>query len=176
MTRIHERIEAPVPIDAAFDFIADFGNADAWDPNTPQADRLDEGPVGPGSHFELQVRLGGRTAPMTYRITEFERPNRVVLAGEGSGVRSLDDIRFESTPGGTRVDYIADIWLGGFLRLVQPFLGSRFAAIGRDAAEGMTRELTQLGARLGDAAQRSDAPAAAPAPYPATAPADGSAV
>jgi len=86
MTRIHERISAGLPVEAAFDYIADFATNAEWDPNTTAARRLDEGPLGVGTHYELHVRMGGRTAPMTYRITEYDRPNRVVLVGEGSGV------------------------------------------------------------------------------------------
>jgi carbon monoxide dehydrogenase subunit G len=144
MTRIHEQLEADVPIEAAFDYIADFDHADEWDPNTAEARRLDGGPLGAGSRFELGVRMGGRTVPMEYRITEFERPARVVLVGEGSGVESIDDIRFERRGDLTAVDYRADIRLGGVLRLLQPFLGGTFAKIGREAAAGMRRELASL--------------------------------
>jgi dehydrogenase/reductase SDR family protein 12 len=146
MTRIQERISADLPVEAAFDYIADFTTNAEWDPNTTAARRLDEGPIGVGAHYEVHVRLGGRTAPMTYRITEYDRPNRVVLVGEGSGVSSVDDIRFERSADGTTVDYAADIQLGGFLRLVQPFLGNRFERLGKDAAAGMTRELQRLAA------------------------------
>jgi carbon monoxide dehydrogenase subunit G len=141
MTRIHERITADLPIEAAFDYVADFANNAEWDPNTTAAHRLDDGPLGVGTHYELHVRMGGRTAPMTYRITEYERPRRVVLVGEGSGVVTVDDIRFERIGDRTVVDYTADIRLGGLLRLAQPFLGGAFRRIGREAAEGMNREL-----------------------------------
>ena len=87
--------------------------------------------------------MGGRTAPMEYRITEYERPRRVVLVGEGSGVATVDDIRFERIGDRTVVDYIADIRLGGLLRLAQPFLGGAFRRIGQQAAEGMNRELAR---------------------------------
>ena len=36
------------------------------------------------ARFALEVRIGGRTAPMEYRITEYDHPRRVVLVGEGS--------------------------------------------------------------------------------------------
>jgi carbon monoxide dehydrogenase subunit G len=146
MTRIHERIEVDLPIDAAFDYIADFANNAEWDPNTTAAHRIDEGPVGVGAQYRVDVRIGNRTAPMTYRITEYDRPRRVVLVGEGSGVSSVDDIRFQESAGRTAVDYVADIRLGGLLRLVQPFLGGRFDRLGKDAASGMFRELNELAA------------------------------
>jgi carbon monoxide dehydrogenase subunit G len=113
------------------------------------ARRLDDGPVGPGARYELGVRMGKRVAPMEYRITVYDRPERVVLTGSGSGVDAVDDIRFEPSSDGTIIDYTADIRLGGLLRLVQPFLGGTFERIGRDAASGMERTLE---ARAGRAA------------------------
>jgi carbon monoxide dehydrogenase subunit G len=141
MTRIHERIETALPLGAAFDFVADFANAERWDPGVVSSKRSGDGPVGPGARYRLEVRMGGRVAPMEYRITTFERPHRVVLTGRGSNVDAVDDIRFEATPTGTAIDYTADIRLGGLLRLVQPFVGGTLERIGRDAADGMQRTL-----------------------------------
>ncbi|HET7726445.1 MAG TPA: SRPBCC family protein [Candidatus Limnocylindrales bacterium] len=146
MTRLHERVETTLPLDETFDYIADFANARHWDPGVAGARRLDEGPLAVGSRYELDVRMGGRVAPMAYRISAFERPHRVVLAGTGSGVDAVDDIRFEATPDGTVVDYTADIRLRGLRRLVQPFLGSAFRRIGREAANGMRRALAERAA------------------------------
>ena len=125
MTTLRERIETPLPIDETFAYVADFANSQEWDPGVATAERLDPGPVGVGSRYRLGVRMGGRVAPMEYRISVFEPPTRVVLTGEGSGVTAVDDIRFEPAGDGTRVDYTADIKLGGFLGLIQPLLGRR---------------------------------------------------
>ena len=53
----------------------------------------------------------------------------------------LATLRLERLATGTRLDYTADIRLGGILRLVEPFLGGAFANIGRNAADGMKRTL-----------------------------------
>jgi carbon monoxide dehydrogenase subunit G len=149
MTRLHEQVVTTLPIEAAFDYVADFVNAREWDPGVASARRVDDGPVRIGSRYELDVRMGGRVAPMTYRVTELERPVRVVLVGAGSNVDAVDDIRFERVSDGTVIDYTADIRLGGLLRLAQPFLGGSFSRIARDAAGGMERTLA---ARADDAA------------------------
>jgi carbon monoxide dehydrogenase subunit G len=142
MTTINERLETSLPLPDAFDYVADFSNAQEWDPGVETAERLDDGPIGTGSRFRLGVHLGRRVAPMEYRITTYEPPHRVVLDGSGSGVTAVDDIRFEVTEsGGTRIDYTADIRLGGLLRLVQPFLGGAFKTLGRNAVAGMQRTL-----------------------------------
>ncbi len=146
MPIIRQRIQTTLPVDDAFAFVADFANAARWDPGTVTSERVDAGPVGEGARYQLGVRMAGRTAPMEYRITRFDAPRRVVLHGAGSGVSAVDDIHFAGSPTGTTIDYTADIRLTGLLRLVQPFAGRAFAAIGRDAAAGMDKALAELAA------------------------------
>jgi carbon monoxide dehydrogenase subunit G len=141
MTTLHERIETPLSIDAAFAYVADFANSAEWDPGVATAERLDSGPIGRGSRFNLGVRFGPQVAAMGYTISEFDPPNRVVLLGSGSGISAVDEIRFERLDGTTRLDYTADIRLGGLLRLLEPFVGRALRNVGRNAAEGMQRTL-----------------------------------
>ena len=151
MTRLTERIQTALPIDDAFGFVAEFANSMHWDPGVATSERIDTGPVGLGARYRLGVRMRGRVAPMEYRITTFEAPRRVVLTGEGSGVSAVDEIRFEPAGTGTRIDYTADIRLGGLMRLAQPFVGGAFAKIARDALGGMQRALDARAAeRAGD--------------------------
>ena len=141
MTKLNEQIETALGPEAAFAFVADFAHAQDWDPGVAMSERIDAGPVGVGARYRLGVRLGGRVAPMEYRITVFEPSRLVVLAGEGSGVSAIDEIRFTPAGTGTRIDYTADIRLGGLLRLVQPLLGGQFAKLGRAALNGMKSTL-----------------------------------
>jgi len=146
MPVLHEVIETTLARAEAFAFIADFANAPAWDPGTATSVRIDPGPVAVGSRYALGVRMRGRIAPMEYRITILDPLARVVMAGAGSGVRATDDISFADSghiPGGTRIDYVAEIHLGGWMRLLEPFVGGAFAAIARDARDGMRRTLDE---------------------------------
>jgi carbon monoxide dehydrogenase subunit G len=144
MAIVREQIDAPLGIDEAFAFVADFANAERWDPGVASSVRLDEGPVGVGARYRLGIRMGGRIAPMEYEITRHEAPDRVVLVGRGSGVRATDDISFTATSSGTRIDYVADIRLQGLLRLLEPFAGGAFRRIGENARNGMQRTLDDL--------------------------------
>jgi carbon monoxide dehydrogenase subunit G len=146
MPTIRETITTSLPADEAFAFVADFANAPVWDPGTATSHRLDDGPVGVGSRYRLEVRMGRRLAPMTYRIVEHEPSRRVVLRGEGSSVRATDEISFDETPIGTRIEYVADIHLSGLLRLAEPLLGGAFRKIGRQARDGMQRALADRAA------------------------------
>ena len=141
MALLRERIETALPLDEAFAFVADFANAAAWDPGVATSERVNPGPLGVGARYRLGVRMRGRVVPMDYVITALEPSRRVVLTGTGSGVAAVDDIRFQATPSGTRIDYQADIRLTGLMRLVAPFAGAAFARIARDARDGMQRAL-----------------------------------
>ena len=146
MTTLHRQAETRLGIDDAFAFIADFSNSMRWDPGTVTSVAIDVGPAALGSRYQLGVRLGGRVAPMEYRITAFEAPTRVELTGSGSNVTAVDDIRFSRSGTGTHIDYTADIRLGGAMRLVQPFLGRAFARLADDAIAGMQRALEERAA------------------------------
>lgn len=146
MTKLVESVTTELPREDAFAYLADFGHQAEWDPNTVSSRRLDTGELGVGARFALEVKVVNRTSPMEYRITEYEPPSRVVLVGEGSGVWSEDVFTFSEAPGGTRVDYAAEIRLSGLLGLMQPLLGRAFAGIAKGVVTGMRRELDRLAA------------------------------
>ncbi len=146
MAIFRERIETSLPVDDAFAFVADFGNSAQWDPGVASAERLDAGPLGVGARYRLGIRMGSRVAPMDYEVIVFEPLRRVVLAGTGSGVEAEDEIVFEATPTGTRIDYTADIRLRGLMRLATPFAAGALARIARDARDGMQRALDRRAA------------------------------
>lgn len=146
MTRLNERIATSLPVEEAFDYLSDFANASEWDPGVATAERIGDGPEAVGARYRLGIRRGERVVPMEYRITHYEAPHRVVLEGAGSGVRAVDEIRFEADQRGTIVDYTADISLTGLMRVVQPFLGGTFRRIAEDAAGGIHATLERRAA------------------------------
>ncbi len=144
MALLQEELEVDRPLEAVFDFVGDFANTKDWDPGVADARKVTDGPIGVGTRFAVDVLFNGRKLPMTYEVTEWDPPNRVVLKGEGSTVRAVDDIRFDPTPTGTRIHYSADLRLKGVLSLVEPFLKGRFDETGRKAMAGMRSALEAL--------------------------------
>ena len=125
-----------------FDYMADFATAGEWDPGTASAERLDDGPVGLGSTFRLQVRIGSRTTPLDYRIVAFDRPRRVVLLGESDTIRSEDTMTVVPTAdGGSVLTYDAELTLAGAWAAANPLLGPFFGRIGDKGVEGLRRTL-----------------------------------
>ena len=146
MARLHETLHTSLPVEQAFAFVADFANSQRWDPGVAWSRGLTAGPPKIGSTYELGVRMGRGVAPMEYKVTQLEPNALVILTGRGKNVSAVDEIRFEGTPDGTRIDYTADIELTGVLRLAAPFAGRAFASIGRNARDGMQRTLDGMAA------------------------------
>jgi NAD(P)-dependent dehydrogenase (short-subunit alcohol dehydrogenase family)/carbon monoxide dehydrogenase subunit G len=143
MTRLFETIKVPRPVEEAFAYTSDFGNAEQWDPGVATSTRLTAGPLAVGSRFRLEVVFGPGTTVMEYRITACDPPRRVVLEGAGGSVHALDDIRFRPTRSGTRIDYTADLTLSGLAGLAEPLLGPLLERTGRLALDGLRRALSE---------------------------------
>ena len=144
MARISEPLHVPVPVETAFDHVADFTTTAGWDPGITEARRLDDGPIGLGSRFEVQLRLGLVTVPLVYEITAYQRPHRVVLTTGGLAYRGEDDVRFEATPEGTKVTWNALFALRGPGLLLDPVLGVGFRRTAAKAVAGLERSLAAL--------------------------------
>jgi hypothetical protein len=137
VARYVDATDLPTSEEEAFDYLADFSWTPEWDPSVVEARRLTPGKVRLGSSFQVIVSFLGRRVPLEYRITEFERPSRLVLSGGDSSLRSTDEMTFVSRPGGTRVTYEARLELTGIRRLADPFLDVMFQRIGRLAVRGL---------------------------------------
>jgi carbon monoxide dehydrogenase subunit G len=142
MTRFTRQIDVPTPLDDAFAYVADFTTTAEWDPGIVEARRLDDRPLGIGSRFEVVSRFGERQLPITYTITAFDPPSRIVLEGIGARFRGTDDIRFaRGADGGTRIQYIADLELRGIARAAEPLMRGRFEKVVDDGSSGLAATL-----------------------------------
>jgi NAD(P)-dependent dehydrogenase (short-subunit alcohol dehydrogenase family) len=126
-----------------FDYLAEFSNAAEWDPGVAGSRRLDDGPVGPDSSFRLEVRVGPRAVPLTYRVVAYERPHRVVLLGETGTLRSEDTVTVVSDGRGRSIlTYDAELELLGPLAPLTPLLALPFRRIGDRGLAGLRRVLS----------------------------------
>ena len=105
MARYVDVIDLALPPRGAFDLLADFAGTPEWDPGVVRARRLDPGPIGCGSRFEVTVRFLGRELPLTYEIVTYEPPRRLVLRARSDSFESRDELHFTPRAGGTRVSY-----------------------------------------------------------------------
>lgn len=144
MARIHESLQVPITPEQAFDHVAEFTTTASWDPGIAAARRLDDGPIGLGSRFEVRQNLGLTTVPLVYEIVRYERPGRVVLHTKGLLHEGEDDVRFAPSDGGTEVLWNAMFRVRGPGLLLEPALGVGFRSVGAKAIQGLERSLTAL--------------------------------
>jgi NAD(P)-dependent dehydrogenase (short-subunit alcohol dehydrogenase family)/carbon monoxide dehydrogenase subunit G len=142
MKRLHEVIEVPRSCADAFRYTANFGLIEQWDPGVTESEKLTPGALSVGSRFRVVVKSGLGTSEMHYTITRFEPPHRVVLEGTGHGIHAVDDIRFKEADNVTRIDYTADITLGGVAGKAEVLLGPFLERVGKKAVAGLKKALT----------------------------------
>jgi hypothetical protein len=142
------RLVVPVTLDEAFAYLSRFSSAAEWDPGVSSARMVTPDPVALGSVFALDAVFMGNTVPLQYEVTEFDPPNRVVLAAENASVRSTDAITFSPDfSGGTVIQYNADLALKGLARLAAPIFALAFRRIGDRASDGLLATLTARASR-----------------------------
>jgi carbon monoxide dehydrogenase subunit G len=143
VARYVDAIDLPIPVEEAFDYLADFSRTAEWDPGVVEARRLTGEEVRLGSRFRVDASFLGRRVPLEYRIEAFERPRHLIFCGGDSSLRLVDEISFVARPGGTRVTYEARLELLGLRRLADPILDLFFQRIGRLALRGLRERLAE---------------------------------
>lgn len=130
------------PAEDVFDYLADFENVADWDPGVSNSTRCDDGPLGVGSRFEVNLGFLGRDLELVYRIVALERPRRVVLEADAGGFRSIDTIEVEAiSPDRSRIRYDARIQLTGMRALLDGALQAAFLVVGWNALRELKRAL-----------------------------------
>ena len=102
MATYRTQIDSPRDREEVFEYMATFSNASEWDPGVSGAEALSPSPPELGSVYRLRVRVAGRDVPFDYRVVALDRPTRVVLRAENSGIVSTDTITIERAGQGRR--------------------------------------------------------------------------
>ncbi len=141
MARYVTEIESALPPEEAFAYMADFSNARFWDPSVSRADRVEDGPVGVDSAFDLVARFAGRDVELRYEIVEYDASRRVVLAARRPGFVSRDTITVAPADHGSVVRYDALLAFSGLRRLFDPVMQRILDRVGAGAERGMRKAL-----------------------------------
>ncbi len=144
MARYRTEVTTPARPDDTFAWLADFSNAQDWDPGVKRSVRIDSGPLQVGSAFDVDVAVAGRTTTMRYEVVEFDAPHRLVLRSTTPLFTSVDTITVRPAGEGAVATYDAVLKLRGPLGLADPLLGLAFQKIGDAAAEGLREHLRRL--------------------------------
>jgi Polyketide cyclase / dehydrase and lipid transport len=149
MPHYNDTVASSLTATALFDYMADFSNAEQWDPGTRSAKRLDRGKIGEGSRFELIVEFAGRESPFVYEITGFDRPNQVVIEADTDAAHLVDTMSVAKSGLGSDLTYDARLELKGWRKLGNPVMAVLFRRLGERGKEGLERELNPGGRAQG---------------------------
>jgi polyketide cyclase/dehydrase/lipid transport protein len=144
MARIVKSVMTSWTTEQAFEYMADFSHAAEWDPGVAESTRVNTGPVGQGSEFDLIVLIAGRRVPMRYAITDFV-PGRVTFSSRSAHLESVDTVTVTPHGATTEVTYDARIRFRGVLRIADPLLALAFRGVAERAIGGLKERLTQVG-------------------------------
>lgn len=141
MTRVSKSVFVPRPADEVFAYLADFSNTAEWDPGVAEAIQTSDGTVGLGSTFDLVTLFRGRRVEVSYEVTVYEPPTRVVLVGRNPNFTGTDDIGVTAEGDGARVSWNAEFQMQGLAKVIQPFLGGVFEKLSQEAMDGLKETL-----------------------------------
>lgn len=126
MPHIAGEITIDAPVGEVFDLVADERNEPKYNPRIRRAEKVTEGPVGPGARFVAEPKGMGAKGAMTLEVLEYERPHRLHNAVRSSYLQVDGTLTFEEVADGTKLSWDWDMGLVGPTRLLSPLL----AAIG----------------------------------------------
>lgn len=126
MVRIEGQIVIGCPVEDVFDVVSDERNEPRFNPKMVEVEQLTSGPIGVGTQFRAESRVGRGTDEMTIEITGFERPRRLASRTRMSSMDIDGELTFVPIVQGTLMHWSWAITPHGFYRV----LGAMIARVG----------------------------------------------
>jgi carbon monoxide dehydrogenase subunit G len=129
--------------EAAYAFLADFRNAEEWDPGTQSCERTG-GDGGVGTTYRNVSSFLGREVELTYTTAELAPPTRVHLRGTNESFEGHDIFEIRSSGRGAEVTYRADMSFSGLARLASPAVSAYLPILARKTVDQLRSCLDRL--------------------------------
>jgi uncharacterized membrane protein len=130
------------PIEAVFDYAAQFERHPEWQDDLVAA--TIEGPPAVGVKGSETRQMGKRTQTYEWRVSEFDRPNRIGFETISGPVRPAGTIALTSQGDATRVDFQMEVNARGPMKLLTPLI-SRQIQRSVDAHQAKFKQLLESG-------------------------------
>jgi carbon monoxide dehydrogenase subunit G len=119
MSTVSRSFTVSAPPEVVVPYLADFANAEEWDPGTESCTRRDDGPVRVGAKWDNISVVGGHRTELTYTLESLS-PRRIVLVGRNDSATSTETIDIVPDGGGSSISYTNELDLHGIAKLVAP--------------------------------------------------------
>jgi hypothetical protein len=120
---VRRRLTTPASVGAVFSFLADFRNAEVWDPGTEHCSLLG-GEPGPGARYRNVSKFLGRETELTYSTLVHQPHERLHFQGTNDSFVGDDRMTISAGDGGTTVEYHATFELKGAAALATPLVAA----------------------------------------------------
>jgi uncharacterized membrane protein len=131
------------PIDAVFDYAAQFERHPEWQPDL-KSSRLDA-PAAMGVTGTDTRQMGSRTRTYAWEVTELDRPNRIGFKTLSGPVRPVGSMSFHTEGDATRVDFQMAMNPRGLMKLLSPMISRQVQTANNDHMSKF-KELLESGA------------------------------
>jgi carbon monoxide dehydrogenase subunit G len=144
MPTVERTFTVSAPIEKVGPYLADFANAEAWDPGTKTCTPVDGSPVAVGKRWHNVSEFMGRETELEYELRRWE-PDHVQVVGDNKTVTSTDDISLRAVDAtSTEITYHAEFDFHGVAALAGPLLKPALEKLGNDVEEQMQQALGRL--------------------------------
>ena len=143
MTAVSRTFTVKAPPSLAVPYLADFTNAEEWDPGTVKCVRQDAGPVTVGSSWQNTSKIAGLSTELTYTL-EGLTADRVVLVGRNKTATSTETIEVHAEGSGSKIVYTNDTVFNGAAKLAAPLVKLVFEKLGGEVVKNLTERLDAL--------------------------------
>jgi uncharacterized membrane protein len=124
MSRIEESIEIKHPVDQVFAYVTDMRNLPKWVSSMQEVEQTSPGQMGVGTTLKGVYKVMGSRMAWTSRVTKYE-PNKKWGESLSLGSTSGEELlTFDPVAGGTKITFVFDSKVGGFLKLLAPLMNS----------------------------------------------------
>jgi carbon monoxide dehydrogenase subunit G len=131
------------PPDAVYAYLADFANAEEWDPGTVECSRT-SGDGGVGTTYRNVSSFLGRKTTLEYTAEELNAPSSVHFVGRNEQFEGHDRLRFEASGAGTQVTYDAEFLFKGASKLAAPLVSLYLPSLATKTVAQLRRSLDNL--------------------------------
>lgn len=131
------------PPEAVFDYLADFTNAEEWDPGTVSCVRV-SGDGGVGTTYRNVSKFLGRESEITYTTEEVQRPTRIHLIGRNEQFEGHDVLGIRAHGAGSEVTYTAEFEFKGGARFAAPVVAAYLPFLAKKTVDELKSTLDKL--------------------------------
>lgn len=134
MPSITRTFTTSAPPESVHAYLADFRNAEAWDPGTKSCERTG-GDGGVGTTYRNVSSFLGREVVVTYTTAELAPPTRVHLRGTNDQFEGHDIFGIRASGTGSEVTYTAQMTFSGLSRLASPLVQAYLPILARKTVD-----------------------------------------